>query len=135
MYIQLEFCSLRFVSPAVCVIAVSAGQHVTTDNAYELISLIQEKSQQPLFLIIDRSASYTYDPNAILVLKNSDLFESICIVVSNVAQRRLAIYENMITNNDLKIFPSLPASLLYCHELAQNMNNPNLAVVNTKEYD
>jgi len=118
LYYNFEFCQLRFVSTKVCVVTVKAGHHVTLAHAKQLLQWIDSRRQRGLFIIIDRSASYTYDPNALNSLLQSRLFACVCVVATNVAQRRLALYESMLNENQVKIFPSVSAALLYCHELA-----------------
>lgn len=113
MLYKLPFCEINFPSNLVCVIQFFEGVDVDEEKAIKALMTIREHSDKKLFLIFDKSNSYSYQMGALQLLCNRKMFSKVYNVVKDpdLCCKKILDLEMIISDRKIENAPSIEYAL------------------------
>ena len=112
----LDYCDIEVVSDNTAILRVQEGQNVSLERAIDLSRRLSKMVTPPLNLIFDRLHQYSFELDALQLLRDKELFQKVIVVSYRSITDQMTELERHLGREDLHLVHSLDAAIKLCKD-------------------
>lgn len=112
-----DYCDIEVVSDDTAILRVQEGQNVSLERAIDLSQRLSKMITPPLNIIFDRRHQYSFELDALQLLRDQELFKKVIVVSYRAITDQMTELERHLGREDLHLVHSLDAAIKLCDEI------------------
>ena len=109
-----EYCDIEIVSDNTAILRVREGQNMSLERTIALSQKLTKLVTPPLNIIFDRLHQYSFELDALQMLKDRELFKNVIVVSYRAITDQMTELERHLGREDLHLVHSLDAAVKLC---------------------
>jgi hypothetical protein len=114
MDMTTNYCDIELVSDNTAILRVREGQNMSLERTIALSQQLTKIAIPPLNIIFDRLHQYSFELDALQMLKDRELFKKIIVVSYRAITDQMTELERHLGREDLHLVHSLDAAIKLC---------------------
>jgi hypothetical protein len=111
-----EYCDIQIVSEDTAILRVQEGQNVSLERAIDLSQHLAKIITPPLNIIFDRLHQYSFELDALQLLRDKELFKKVIVVSYRTITDQMTELERHLGREDLYLVHNVDAAIRLCDE-------------------
>ena len=110
-----DYCDIEIVSDDTAIVRVREGQNMSLERAIEVSQHLIRHTTPPLNIIFDRQNQYSFELDALQMLKDQELYKKVIVVSYRNITDQMTELERHLGREDLHLVHSLDSAIKLCH--------------------